>query len=330
MTAVWFNRVVDDEERRERLYDGEIFVYDGLRSVEEFVSFTRGVVEAALAPHEPQHVHETLSPGELAPLLCVLKPAFTHHPEARRLVTCMLEELGTDLFDCHMDVPKLRTAYPSGHLTKGIAYAYQGHRDTWYGGPQAQINWWLPIYPLHADNAMAFYPGHFANAVANNSDQFNYYRRNAERADLGRFVDKDPRVQPSAIHLNREQPQFRLLPPVGGLILFSGAQLHATVSSPASLSRYSVDFRTVSRRDVEQGRGAPNVDARCVGTALRDFRRAIDGKVLPEELARVLDPVGPGQGQVAVFEFLSGNSPVGDDFNSHPVQGGSRGRLSIP
>lgn len=303
MGAIWFNRVItNDEERRTRLYAGEIFVYDHLRSVAEFADFTRETVQAALAPHDPRHVHEVLTPVELAPLLGRLKPQFTHHPDARRLVTSILEELGVDLDDCHLDVPKLRTAYPTGHLTRGIAYAFPGHRDTWYGGPQAQINWWLPIYPLAPDNAMAFYPRYFSNAAANDSDRFNYYRRNVERRDVAKFIDEDPRVQPSAIGLTADEPEFRLLPEVGGLIVFSGAQLHATVSSPNSLSRYSVDFRTVSRQDVERGLGARNVDARCTGTALRDFRRVRDGALVPEELARLLDPVGPAQDEIAVFE----------------------------
>lgn len=303
MTAIWFNRAVkDDEERRARLYAGEIFVYDRLRSVQEFAQFTRGMVEAALAPHDPRHVHEALTPAELAPLLGRLKPSYTHHPEARRLVVGILQELGVDLDDCHLDVPKLRTSYPTGHLTKGIAFAFGGHRDTWYGSPQAQINWWLPIYPLTSDNAMAFYPRYFAAPTTNDSERFNYYRRNVERKDVAKFVDEDPRIQPSATGLGPDEPEFRLLPDVGGMIVFSGAQLHATVSSPTALSRYSVDFRTVSQQDVERGIGAPNVDARCTGTALRDFRRARDAAAMPEELARLLDPVGPAADEVAVFK----------------------------
>src|SRR5581483_11042493 len=120
-------------------------------------------------------------------------------------------------------------------------------------------------------------------------------------------VTEDPRVQPSALGLAEDEPEFRLLPPVGGLILFSAAQLHATISSPSSLSRYSVDFRAVSRNDVEKNIGAANVDSRCTGTALRDFRRAKDGAEMPEEVARMLDPLGPGQDGIAVFEFKENN-----------------------
>jgi hypothetical protein len=149
---------------------------------------------------------------------------------------------------------------------------------------------------------MAFYPRYFSTAVANDSDRFNYYRRNVERRDVTKFVEDDPRVQPSAIGLGPQEPEVRLLPDVGGIIIFSGAQLHATVSSPTALSRYSVDFRTVSRRDVEHGLGAANVDARCIGTALRDFRRASDTAPMPEALARLLDPIGPSPDELAVFK----------------------------
>ena len=302
MTSVWFNRKFkDDSERRQRLYAGEIFVYDGLSAVKELAEFTAAMVEAALAPHDPRSIHEALTPAELAPLLGKLKPQFIHHPDSRRLVNKVLAELGVDLDDCHLDLPKLRSAYPSGHLTKGIAFAFAGHRDTWYGAPQAQLNWWLPIYPLAADNAMAFYPRYFAQAVDNDSNRFNYYRRNVERRNVVVFVDEDPRIQPSATNLHPEEAEVRLLPDVGGIILFSGAQLHATVTDRTSMSRYSVDFRTVSRSDVERGLGAINVDSSCVGTALRDFTRARDGAAMPEALALSLDPDGPRSNEVAVY-----------------------------
>jgi hypothetical protein len=302
VTAIWFNRAEKDEERRVRLYAGEIFVYDRVPAVEKFANFTRGLIEEALAPHDPRHVHEVLSPEELAPLLGKLKPTFTHHPESKRLVAKILEELGVDLDDCHADVPKLRTAYPSGHLTKGIAYAFPWHRDTWYGGPMAQINWWLPIYSLAANNCMAFDPRNFSNAVENDSERFNYYVRNVERKDVTQFVKEDPRIQPAALTLSKDEPEFRLLPEVGGIILFSAAQLHTTITSADCLSRYSIDFRTVSRSDIERDRGAVNVDTRCIGTALRDFHRVSDREAMPEELARKLDPVGPAAGEVAVFK----------------------------
>ncbi len=47
---------------------------------------------------------------------------------------------------------------PTGdYLTSGIAYAFHPHRDTWYSAPFNQINWWMPVYDIRPDNAMAFH-----------------------------------------------------------------------------------------------------------------------------------------------------------------------------
>lgn len=265
------------------------------------MSFARDLIAQAFAPHDPERIHEVLEPGELASVLGKLKPAFTHHPDSWRLMTDILAELGCDLEDIHCDVPKLRTAYPVGHLTKGIAYAFPAHRDTWYAAPQAQVNWWLPLYPLAADNAMAFYPHYFNRAVDNDSARFNYYRRNRERVDAHKFVTDDPRVQPAA-SLSEDEPQFRLLPGTGGIVIFSGSQLHRTVPNRSQRSRYSVDFRTVSKADIEENRGASALDVHCTGTALRDFRKAADRACMNEDLALRLDPSGPGDGEMLVFE----------------------------
>jgi hypothetical protein len=308
MIAIWTNHQATDQERRQSLYRGEIFVYDRLRSVEQFASFARDMIEKAFSPHDPERIHDVLDPWELASRLGKLKPAFTHHSEAWRLMSGVLEELGCDLNDIHCDVPKLRTAYPVGHLTKGIAYAFPPHRDTWYAAPQAQINRWLPLYPLAADNVMAFYPRYFNKAVDNDSDRFNYYRRNTERLNADKFVTEDPRAQPAARGLTAEEPEIRLLPNVGGIILFSGGQLHCTVPNTSNRSRYSIDFRTVSRTDILADRGAPSLDVRCTGTALRDFRRASDRAAMPEELALRLDQSGPGEGEMTVFVPPTDNS----------------------
>jgi hypothetical protein len=298
----WINAELDDKERRQGIYRGEIFILDRLSSVQRLISFARDLVEKAFAPHDPERVHEVLDPWQLAAILGKLKPAFTHHPESWRLMTEVLDEVGCDLADTYCDVPKLRTAYPVGHLTKGIAYAFPPHRDTWYAAPRAQINWWMPIYPLAADNAMAFYPQYFDRPADNDSSRFDYYRRNAERLVAAKFVIDDPRSQPAAMALPEDEPQIRLLPNRGGMIVFSGSHLHRTVPNTTNRSRYSIDFRTVSRIDLVEGNGAPDMDVHCTGTALRDFRCAKDCAAVPEELAQRLDPAGPGDGDLVVFE----------------------------
>src|SRR5262249_14957986 len=77
------------------------------------------------------------------------------------------------------------------------------------------------------------------------------------------------------------QPEIRLSTPVGGVIVFSGQQLHATVQNTTNVTRFSIDLRTVHRGDLEHGLGAPRVDAHCTGTSLRDFLSCVDLSHLP-------------------------------------------------
>ena len=109
-----------------------------------------------------------------------LKPDFIHHPECKKLIPTIMAENAVDLSKLYFDVPRLRSAYPSHFLSSGIAYAFHPHRDTWYSAPMCQINWWIPIYPLHPNNAMAFYPRYVDEPVENDSEIYNYYEWNTK------------------------------------------------------------------------------------------------------------------------------------------------------
>lgn len=277
MANVHVDPAFDDAERRRRIYSGDVIVYTHVPEIAAFAEFTRGLITEALG-EDPVTVHERRSREELADILITFKPAFIHHPESIEHVRKITEALGCSPDELHADVPKLRTAFPSGGLSTGIAYAFQAHRDTWYAAPPQQVNWWMPVFPVAQNNAMEFYPRGFGNEVENNSGDYNYYEANAWRGRIKEFSGaKDTRVHPAPVSdLSADEPTLRLLPPVGGIMLFSGDQLHATTPNTSSVTRYSIDFRTVHAPDVASGVGAPRVDVRCQGTALRDFRRLSD------------------------------------------------------
>ena len=54
----------------------------------------------------------------------------------------------------------------------------------------------------------------------------------------------------------------------GDLLCFSGAHLHASVPNTSAEARVSVELRTVNRDDLEEGRGAPDLDGRAPVTPL--------------------------------------------------------------
>lgn len=301
MGAVFLDANISDDARRTRLYAGDIFIMSPTDGTHALIDLARGMLTEAFAPHDPRTIHEHKTAEEVAAILAKLKPQFIHHPECKRFIPQIMREHGVDLDKLYFDVPRLRSAYPSHFLSSGIAYAFHPHRDTWYSAPMCQLNWWLPIYPLEPDNAMGFYPRYFEEPVKNGSDTYNYYEWNEKnRASAAQHVKSDTRQQPKP-QQELEPVTVRYLPPPGGLIVFSAAQLHETVPNTTGVARYSIDFRTVHFDDVMARRGARNVDSRATGTTMRDYLRATDLSHMPEEAIALYDDDTVAGHQVLYF-----------------------------
>lgn len=275
---------LDDAKRREKLYDGSIFLYSPSPAGQKLCAFARELVEAAFAPHDPRTIHGHLPVERCVEILAELKPKFIHHPTSKKLIQDLLAERGCNMERTYFDVPRLRSAYPSNYLASGIAYAFHAHRDTWYSAPFCQINWWMPIYELNADNCMAFHPPYWYRPVKNGSSGYDYERWNKEsRQSAAQHIKADTRVQPRPEEPIETDSEIRVLPDVGGMFLFSAAQLHSTVPNKSGEARYSIDFRTVHLDDVWSETGAPNIDSECTGTTMRDYLRGTDFAHVPEE-----------------------------------------------
>ncbi|MFK3984957.1 hypothetical protein ACI2K4_31875 [Micromonospora sp. NPDC050397] len=291
MTVVYFDSPMSDDERRRKLFGGDLFVYSPTPHSMALVAFAREMVESAFAPHFPPDAQHHLAGPEYVRVLADLKPTFINHPRSKELVRGMLADLGADLEQTYFDVPRLRSM-TSEYLNAGLTLQFESHRDTWFSAPMSQLNFWMPVYDVEEANVMAFHPPYFDNGVRNSSRDYNY----AEWVAYGRTaaaqqVDTETRKQPEAEEQVNREPDIRVITPPGGVLLFSGAQLHTTVPNTSGKTRFSIDFRAVNRRDVEERAGARNVDSECTGTTLGDFLRATDLEPLPAELIRSYDTV---------------------------------------
>ncbi len=284
--CVYFDSKASDDERRSGLYAGQLYVYSPRQSISEFARFTRQMVEDAFGGRDPEKAQYDMPVEAFAELLGKLKPAFIHHPESKRHVARVLEDLGCDLGKTYFDVPRLRSSTSDQYLTTGIAYAWHPHRDTWYSAPACQLNFWMPVYELDAENGMAFHPRYWSQPVKNSSSGYNYYVWNQQFRGpaVEKITKQDDRPLPKPTEPVELDPQIRLQCPVGGIIVFSGAQMHSSVPNTSGKTRYSVDFRTVHLDDAKSRRGAPNVDAHCTGTTMRDYLRGTDLSLLPDDI----------------------------------------------
>lgn len=286
MSTVFYDPDFDDAERRARLYQGALIVYSPCKAALEFAAFTRSLCEEAFGPLAPEKAQYSMKVDAYAALLGELKPRFIHHEQSAAYVKQVLVELGCQAEETYFDVPRLRTSTSDGYLTTGIAFAWHPHRDTWYSAPSNQINWWMPVWPIRDDNTMCFFPHYFDKVVPNDSERYNYYTHNAKHrgAHVAQMTKADPRAMPAPTEPIDRSSELRLVAPVGSMILFSGAQLHASVPNTSGLTRFSVDFRTVNRQDARAQKGAPMVDVHCGGSAIRDYKSVADGRQLSEDI----------------------------------------------
>ncbi len=284
--AIHVDAVMSDDERRRRLFDGELFVWSPRPSSMALVQFARELLIEAFGGRDPETAQHEMEVQAFAALLGEVKPRFIHHPESKRLLQALMVDMGCDPELTYFDVPRLRSSTSDQYLTTGIAYAWHPHRDTWFSAPSCQINWWMPVYELSADNAMAFHPAYWGSPVANDSAKYDYYVWNAQHrgAHVVTNLKSDDRPLPRATEQLSLDPQIRLLPRVGGMIHFSGAQMHSSVPNTSGKTRYSIDFRMVHMGDVAEQRGAPRVDEHCTGTTMRDYLRCADLTRLPDAL----------------------------------------------
>jgi hypothetical protein len=298
--TVFYDSSVSDGVRRQQLYDGQLFVYSPRPSIKGLTDFAKSMIEDAFGGVDPRVAQKSMEVERYAELLGKLKPAFIHHPESKRHLQNILEDLGCDLERTYFDVPRMRSSTSDNYLTTGIAFAWHPHRDTWYSAPSCQINWWLPIYEIESDNAMAFHPRYWSEPIKNSSAGYNYYTWNKlhRGANVAKLIKEDPRPLPKATEPMELDPQIRLICPVGGIILFSAAQMHSSVPNTSGVTRFSIDFRTVHLDDTMAMRGAPNVDSACTGTVMRDFLRGTDLAHIPSDVISLYDDETASEGEL--------------------------------
>jgi hypothetical protein len=277
MVGIYVNHDLPDVKRRSLVFDGDLLLYTRTTESAGLADHAIKLISEAFAPFEPQQAQFSLSVEDFIMRVGPLKTRFTNDPYTKELVTALLKAFGCDLESTYFDVPRLRVVPHGDYLSAGVSYAYKAHRDVWYSSPSAQVNWWMPVFPVTADRAMSFFPEYWSVPVRNSSAEFDY----GEWCAFGRRmaasqVKEDVRKHPLPLEPVSIKSELRVAGTKGDVILFSAAQLHATATNSSGLTRFSIDFRTLNATDLERGLGAHNIDARATGTTIGDFLRASD------------------------------------------------------
>lgn len=303
MSTLYFDSPYGDDRRRQALYQGHVFVFSPRPSTVALTEWARELIEEAFHPLDPVHAQDSLPVERFVEIVAPLKPRFIHHPKTLELLRELLADFGADMDRLYFDVPRMRVATSGGYLNAGVAYVLHPHRDIWYSSPMCQLNWWLPVFEIESESSFAFHPRYWDQPVRNSSGEYNHYEWNrVGRAQSASQVKADTRKQPRPLDELDLEPQFRVVCPPGGLILFSGAHLHSTVPNTSGRTRFSIDFRTAHLDELATRGGAPSLDRECTGTTLFELRRASDLSPVPEEIIRLYDPNPPEDREGLVFK----------------------------
>lgn len=296
MNILRFNPKVEDKERRDFLFDGDFIFCSNMQSLKDLVEHAKKFIKETFGAGDPEKAQYSMTVKDFVELISPLKSGFTNDQETKRLIRQVLIEFGCDVEKTYFDVPRIRIVTSDNYLTAGVGYAYKAHRDTWYSSPQAQVNWWLPVFDLTPDNTMSLYPGYWKNPIKNSSKDFNY----DEWCKQGRVLATtqtgvDTRKHPLPQEEIDTTTETRFVLSSAEVMLFSASQLHATAPNTSGRTRFSIDFRTIHIDDISQGIGAPNIDNDSTGTTLSDFFRASDlQKISPD----IIDSYAKKQNQL--------------------------------
>lgn len=258
-----------DEDARQAIYAGAIFKLPPSGASVALVHTLQAAVHAALGP-DIMRVHERASFVEIYPVLTRVRQEIASSPACYTAMQDVMTACGFDASAFVLDDLRLRCVMHNGHLNAGSGKAYALHRDTWYGNPQSQINFWIPLHDVDQRMAFTFYPDYFTQAIDNTSHGFNFLEwiekigwQGAKNVPDNDYPRATARPQTEGVTFSAQ---------AGEVVIFSAAHLHATTPNASGLTRFSLDFRAVHQSDHAKGLGAVNIDNGSTPDALRDYK----------------------------------------------------------
>lgn len=257
------------------IFSGLILFFEQLAAMTAVVRESQALLRAAFDPHPPESAHELMSAHEHEARFKEAEQTFRASVAIKEQIYDAIGAAGAHLPDTFCDRLRLRASPPhQGRAGRAFhSSSTPPHRDSWGSAILCQINWWFPVFPLHEDRSLAIYPAHWATAVENDADGWNW-----------RLAGKDPNTQrlPSVVGDIDRRDEIRVLITPGTLAVFSGAHLHAGEMNTTPLTRFSVETRTVNLEDLKAGRGASNVDGVGKRRRYEWFTRMTDGRSLAD------------------------------------------------
>lgn len=267
-------RPADDASLRRAIYAGTVFLLPPTIASLALVDMARELLARELGD-DPRRAHERFSDEELFARIGRLRKEIYTAPGAHALLGAMAESVGFPASGTAFDPARLRVIAHRAFENPRAAPVYYPHRDTWYAHPMSVVTIWTALDDLAEDETFVFYPERFDAPVPNDSEVFDYddWVSRGWSLKIG-WQDRDASLRaryPSVVGEGDHGRAEGFSCKRGEILLFAGAHFHRTLPQALGRTRFSLDARLVHLADHARGLGAPNVDGRSRGSALRDY-----------------------------------------------------------
>ncbi len=247
-----WRRDTSPERLSRALFDGALIHLRDLEPIERLARRARTLVEEIFETADPARAEAHMTPADFRQAAVRARKAIEKDAEVDHCWRESLAAIGYRPENCWLDRIKLRVV-PARKETHGrVIRPLPPHRDTWGSGIMAQVNWWLPLYPLAAGRTMLLWPRLFREPIQNDSGEWDY--------DALMLGDREDYPLLPVATKTPAEPGLPVLIEPGSLIAFSAAHVHGSTAAGSDLCRFSIDTRSAWAGDVRAGRGAPDVD----------------------------------------------------------------------
>jgi hypothetical protein len=262
----------DNPSLREAIYNGSIFIFPPNLSSLALAKTIRAIILSEFPNEDVQLAEYYHSNHEHFHRINKAKQNITYNHNIYPLLKNVIQEIGFIPKDNWFDLPRLRAITTNLHRIKEAGSVFAVHRDTWYANPEAQINWWIPIFDIEKSSCFCFYPNYWNQPIQNLSRYFNYvdWKMNG---GFQVFPSKknNQQIFPTICEKLDRTHELMFECEMGSILVFSSAHLHATVPNFSQKTRFSIDFRTLHLTDYHLGKGATNLDNFSQGSICEDY-----------------------------------------------------------
>ena len=107
MNIIRFNPKIDDDKRRQLLFDGDFILYSQSEALKNLVGFATSLIESAFGG-DAEKAQFGMEVADFINAASALKTKFTNHDTTKDLIRALLAEVKCDETKTYFDVPRLR------------------------------------------------------------------------------------------------------------------------------------------------------------------------------------------------------------------------------